>query len=107
MHTDPNAHRIISGHATPKVVSVVKGQTQFSMKLPAGAPTLRYGALLAQLKERHDATLIAVADDVFGKGLELNARVDHPVNAGAVIYYIAADRIRPEQMAWLATSART
>ena len=96
-----SAHDPGSSRVQQDLLSVVKGQTQFSMTLPPGAPTLRYGALLAQLKERHDATLIAVADDVFGTGLELNARVDHPVSPGAVLYYIAENRIRPEQMAWI------
>ena len=99
---DPGSSRV-----QQDLLSVVTGQTQFSMKLPADAPGVPYGALLAQLKERHNATLIAVADDAFGKGLELNAPADRAVNAGAVIYYIAANRIRPEQMAWLATAART
>jgi voltage-gated potassium channel len=92
---DPGSSRI-----QQDLLSVVKGQTQFSMKVPANARPFRYGALLSQLKERHNATLIAVAEDVSGKGLELNAPIDHPVAPGAVIYYIAATRIPPEQVDW-------
>ena len=90
---DPGSSRV-----QQDLLSVVTGQTQFSMKLPAGAPAIRYGELLTRLKQRHNATLIAVADDAYGKGLALNAPVDHPVPPGAVIYYIAANRIRPEQL---------
>ena len=91
---DPGSSRV-----QQDLLSIVKGQTQFSMKLPPDAPSVHYGMLLSQLKEKHNATLIAVAEDVFGTGLELNAPVDHPVKAGAVIYYISANRIRPDQMA--------
>jgi hypothetical protein len=35
MRTDPTAHRIVSGHATPKVVSVVNGQTANSPSIHA------------------------------------------------------------------------
>ncbi|MEO8132743.1 MAG: potassium channel family protein [Betaproteobacteria bacterium] len=90
---DPGSSRVHQD-----LLSVVKGQTQFSMRIPAGAPPLRYGKLFSVLKERHNATLVAVAEDVFGKGLELNAPADHPVGPGAVIYYIAAKRVSAERL---------
>jgi voltage-gated potassium channel len=79
----------------------VRGQTQFSLTLPAAAAPLSYGALLAGLKAKHDATLIAIADGTHGRALAVNAPADHPVGPGAVIYYIAARRIRAEQLTWL------
>ena len=81
--------------------SVVGGQTQFSLTLPAAARETTYGELLAQFKSRHDATLIAVATDCNGTGLELNAAAECRVGPGCVVYYIAATRIRLDQLQWL------
>lgn len=94
---DPGSSRVHQD-----LLSVMKGPTQFSLRIPDGARSWRYGALLSLLKERHDATLVAVADDIFGKGLVLNAPVGHPVSGGAVIYYIADRRIHANELGWLA-----
>jgi len=93
---DPGSSRV-----QQDLLSVVGGQTQFSLKLPAHVPATTYGELLTQLKARHNATLIAVAEDVNGTGLTLNAPVAHRVGPGAVVYYIAATRIRADELQWL------
>lgn len=82
------------------LMSVAGGQNHFSVRVPDNAPALRYGQLLALLKEKHDATLIAMADDTHGNGLRPNAAMAAPVAPGAVLYYIAARRIDPDQMQW-------
>ena len=94
---DPGSSRLHQN-----LLSVVNGQTQFSLRVPEGAHGLRYGALLASLKERHDATLVAVADDAFGKELLVNAPAGQPVSAGSVIYYIAHKRIASADLRWMA-----
>ena len=94
---DPGSSRVHQD-----LLSVFKGQTQFSLRIPDNAHSLRYGTLLASLKDRHDATMVAVADDIFGKGLLLNAPATQPISAGSVIYYIAAKRIRSGELGWMA-----
>ena len=84
------------------LLSVVGGQNNFSMRVPADAPTLRYGQLLHALKRDQNATLIAVADDTDGSGLRPNASGDAEVTPGDVLYYIAARRLNPAQVDWRA-----
>jgi len=86
------------------LLSVVGGQNNFSMRVPADAPVLRYGALLQSLKQHHNVTLIAVANDTAGSGLRPNAAGDTEVRAGAVLYYIAARRLDPSQVDWRAAA---
>ena len=94
---DPGSSRVHQ-----HLFSVVTGPTQFSVHIPSNAKGMRYGSLLQSLKEKHDATLVAVADDIFGTGLVLNAPVDQEVRPGAVIYYIAETRIAASGLAWMA-----
>ena len=82
------------------LLSVVGGQNHFSLRVPANAPALRYGEVLIMLKQKHNATLIAMAEDAYGKGLHPNAPMDAPVKPGAVLYYIAAHRVAPAGSDW-------
>ncbi len=84
------------------LLSVAGGENNFSLRVPDGAPVLRYGQLLQALKQHHNATLIAVAHDTEGRGLRPNAAGDTEVKPGAVLYYIAARRLDPAQVDWRA-----
>jgi voltage-gated potassium channel len=82
------------------LLSALEGQTQFSLRVPEGAPAMRYVRLLTLLKERHGATLIAMARDTLPASLRLNAASDAEVGAGNLLYYIAETRIDPAQVRW-------
>jgi voltage-gated potassium channel len=82
------------------LLSVTGGQNQFSLRVPVGAPALRYGQVLTVFKQQHNATLIAMAEDTEGRGLHPNAAMDAPVAPGTVLYYIAAQRIDPARLQW-------
>ncbi len=86
------------------LLSVAGGQNNFSMRVPADAANLRYGKLLTILKEKHNVTLIAVADDTAGGGLRPNAAGNAEVTPGDVLYYIAARRLDPAQVDWRAAA---
>jgi voltage-gated potassium channel len=75
------------------LLSVMTGNTLFSMQLPAGMPGTTYGELLASYKARYDATVVAVADDIKGNGLVINGPRDLAVGPGQVVYYISEHRI--------------
>lgn len=75
------------------LLSVMTGSALFSLKIPDGSAPASYGDLMNQYKQRHDATIVAVADDVLGNGLSLNAAAGKQVLAGQVVYYIAERRI--------------
>jgi voltage-gated potassium channel len=98
---DPGSSRV-----QRDLLSVVGGQNNFSMRVPADAPALRYGHLLQSLKQHHNATLIAVADDTAGSGLRPNAAGDADVTPGDVLYYIAARRLDPAQVDWRAMTIK-
>jgi voltage-gated potassium channel len=89
-----------SSHVQRDLLSVLGGQNQFSLTVPAGAGVCRYGELLPRLKSRHNATLIAVAADGAGRELRPNASAETEVKPGDVLYYIAARRIDPAAMIW-------
>ena len=89
-----------SSHVQRDLMSVFGGQNNFSMRVPANAAATQYGHLLRVLKDNHNATLIAMADDTAGKGLRPNASMDAQVTPGAVLYYIAARRIDPALVKW-------
>ena len=98
---DPGSSRV-----QRDLLSVVGGQNNFSMHVPADAPVLRYGQLLQMLKQHHNATLIAMAGDTAGSGLRPNAAGDADVTPGDVLYYIAARRLDPAQVDWRAVAGK-
>ncbi len=82
------------------LLSVVGGQNQFSLRVPAEATPTSYGHLMMMLKEVHNVTLIALADDAYGNSLHPNASMNAQVIPGAVLYYIAARRLDPAKVNW-------
>jgi voltage-gated potassium channel len=75
------------------LLSVMTGNTLFSSRIPQNAPLTTYGELMTEYKQKHNATVIAVADDAQGKGLTLNAPASKHVGPNQVLYYIAERRI--------------
>ncbi len=92
---DPGSSRV-----QRQLLSTLEGPTQFSLKVPKDASAVRYGALFASLKEDHDATLIGVAESALGDDLILNAPSAHPVDPGAIVYFLSARRIEPGEIDW-------
>ena len=85
---DPGSSRVHN-----RLLSVMTGNTLFSVTLPPNAKLSTYGELLLLFKQNHNATIVAVADDVMGNGLSLNASASKHVGPDQVIYYIAERRI--------------
>ena len=75
------------------LLSVMTGNTLFSVRVPATAALTTYGELLSVYKLKYNATIVAVADDALGNGLALNAPASHQVRPNQMIYYIAEARI--------------
>ncbi len=92
---DPGSSRV-----QQDLFSVFGGQNSFSLRVPDGAPSMHYARVFTMLKEKHNATLIAMADDTMGHGLRPNAAMDTPVAPGTLLYYIAARRLDPAQVQW-------
>ena len=69
------------------------GQAQFSVDVPPGITDLTVSALFGQLKTRHGATLIGIAEQGNRRKLTVNPALDTAVNSGDKVYYIAPKRI--------------
>jgi voltage-gated potassium channel len=92
---DPGSSRV-----QRQLLSTLEGPTQFSLRVPADANPVTYGALFSELKEKHDATLFGVAESALGDDLILNAPSDQRVDPGMILYFMAAKRIKPTQIDW-------
>ncbi|HIF09748.1 MAG TPA: hypothetical protein EYQ81_07810 [Sneathiellales bacterium] len=92
---DPGSSRVQS-----QLLSTLVGPTQFSLRVPADAKSVTYGALFVDMKDKHDATLFGVAQSELGDDLILNAPSEHQVSPGMILYFMAAQRIDPAQIDW-------
>ena len=98
---DPGSSRV-----QRQLLSTLEGPTQFSLQVPADANPVTYGTLFSELKAKHDATLFGVAESTLGDDLTLNAPSEHRVDAGMILYFMAAQRIDAAQIDWRALAAR-
>lgn len=73
------------------LLNVEEGMTQYAITYPEKSPAISMRELFIALKEQHDATIIAVADD--HKKPELNPSFSRILQGGTTIYYIADERI--------------
>lgn len=85
---DPGSSRVHQA-----LLSVMTGNTLFSLRLGVDAPLKTYDELMVEFKRNHNATIVAVADDALGNGLALNAPASKHVGPNQVVYYIAQRRI--------------
>ena len=92
---DPGSSRV-----QRQLLSTLVGPTQFSLRVPADAKPVSYGALFSELKIKHDATLFGLAKSTLGDDLKLNAPLDDRVEAGMIVYFMADQRIDPAQIDW-------
>lgn len=97
---DPGSSRV-----QQQLLSTLEGPTQFSLTVPADVDPVPYGALFAELKSRHDVTLIGVAGSPLGDDLILNAPTDHRVDPGTILYFMAARRLEASEIDWTALCA--
>jgi voltage-gated potassium channel len=92
---DPGSSRV-----QRQLLSTLEGPTQFSLRVPADANPVSYGALFRELKTKHDATLFGVAESTLGDDLVLNAPPNHRVGPGMILYFMASQRLEPAQIGW-------
>ncbi|PSW22248.1 potassium channel protein [Photobacterium sanctipauli] len=73
-----------------ELLSTHKGMTQYSVVYPADAQPTTISPLFSAFKQHYEAILIAIDN---GNGVELNPTLEHPVTAGAKLFYIADERV--------------
>jgi voltage-gated potassium channel len=92
-----------SSEVQRQIISPVDSPSQFRLTVPPGAPTFSYGQLFSFFKARHDATVIAARLE--GAEVEVNAPSSMAVKGGDCLYFIAAHRLRGEEIDWSACAA--
>ena len=89
---DPGASVVAS-----LLFSPARRDTVFSMRVPADAAPMRYGAVLATLKREQKVTLVGLAAD---DAIDLNCDDGVPVGPGRVLYYLSDPRLDPADIRW-------
>ncbi|PJE77987.1 hypothetical protein CI610_03080 [invertebrate metagenome] len=92
---DPGSSRLQS-----QLLSTLKGPTQFSVQVPEGFTGTSFGQLLKVMKIIHEAIVLGVANSVTGDDLYLNPPADYSIKAGQLVYFMAAERIRSDEVNW-------
>ena len=94
---DPGSSRI-----QQELLSTLHGDTQFSVEVPKHLPVdgLDFMAVFAAFKQQHNATILGVADNRFGDGMELNPKQGYYIKPGQIIHYIAEQRLLSDEIPW-------
>jgi voltage-gated potassium channel len=92
-----------SSEVQRQIISPIDSPSQFRLVVPNGAPAFSYGQIFAFFKARHDATVIAARRE--GQPIEVNAPSSMSVKGGDCVYFIAAHRLRGEEIDWAACAA--
>lgn len=90
---------------TQDLLSTATGVTQFSLPLPAGGEACHFGALAAAFKAQ-SALLIGFRPPGSAEP-RLNPSDATAVPAGALLYYLALQRLDPASIDWRACAARS
>ncbi len=92
---DPGSSRLQS-----QLLSTLEGPTQYSIQVPNDFSGTTFGQLLKVMKGRHEAIALGIADTITGNDLLLNPPSQQPVRAGQFVYFMSAQRIRGNEIAW-------
>ena len=92
---DPGSSRLQS-----QLLSTLEGPTQYSVQVPDDFSGTTFGKLLKVMKRRHEAIALGIADTTTGNDLLLNPPSQQPVLAGQLVYFMSAQRIRGNEIAW-------
>ena len=92
---DPGSFRLQG-----QLLSTLEGPTQYCVQVPDRFSGADFGQLLKHFKVEHEAIVLGIADSTTGNDLRLNPASDEPVKAGQLIYFMAAERIRSDEIDW-------
>lgn len=92
---DPGSSRVQT-----QLLSTLTGPTQFSIQIPDAFSGIDYGQLFYAFKQQYNVTVLGLAQSTNGDDLILNPETQHPVKAGQVIYFMAPQRLRTQDIDW-------
>lgn len=94
---DPGSSRLHQ-----EMMSTLHGDTQFSTEVPNNIGELNYEQLFVYFKKTHNATVLAVAEDRIGQKMHLNPDNNFQVQPGAILHYVAKERLTADEVNWAA-----
>lgn len=91
-----------SSQVQEHLLSTNMGDTQFSIQVPEALPAagVDFIAVFEAFKRSYNATVLGIADNRFGDGMQLNPAHDYQVKNGQIIHYIAAQRLLDQDISW-------
>ncbi|CCQ12690.1 putative potassium channel [Pseudoalteromonas luteoviolacea B = ATCC 29581] len=92
---DPGSSRV-----QEELLSTLHGDTQFSIQVPIGVNTFKFGSVFSQFKHQYNAIVLGVAHDLSANKMDLNPPLDYTIQAGDILHYIAPVRILPNEVDW-------
>ena len=92
---DPGSSRV-----QEELLSTLHGDTQFSLKVPAGLNVMEFGTLFHHFKHSHDAILLGVAHNLSAQNMDLNPPLDYKISEGDILHYISVDRVLSDEVDW-------
>ena len=92
---DPGSSRLHQ-----EMMSTLHGDTQFSTQVPKDIKALNFGELFVYFKTKHNATILAVAEDRIGQKMHLNPMSDFVVQSNYVLHYVAKERLTAAEVNW-------
>ncbi len=92
---DPGSSRLHQ-----EMMSTLHGDTQFSTQVPKDIKALNFGELFVYFKTKHNATILAVAEDRIGQKMHLNPVSDFVVQSNYVLHYVAKERLTAAEVNW-------
>lgn len=92
---DPGSFRLQG-----QLLSTLEGPTQYSVQVPDEFTGASFGQLLKYFKVHHESIALGIADSATGNDLRLNPASHERVSAGQLIYFMAAERIRSDEINW-------
>ena len=94
---DPGSSRV-----QEELLSTLHGDTQFSLEVGALPPGTRFEILFFNFKKQFDATILGIANNRTGEGLDLNPPLNMEVKQGDIIHYMAVERVLSSEVHWQA-----
>ncbi|WP_372767447.1 potassium channel family protein [Pseudoalteromonas sp.] len=92
---DPGSSRI-----QEELLSTLHGDTQFSLVVGDVKENLKFEALFFYFKKECDATILGVAHNRVGDGLDLNPPLDMVIKQGDILHYMAVERVLSDEINW-------
>lgn len=92
---DPGSSRVHE-----ELLSILHGDTQFSLAIPEQSKEMEFGTLFHHFKHQHDAILLGVAHNLSAQNMDLNPPLDYKISAGDILHYIAVERVLSREVDW-------